>query len=125
MSLNSVGTEIWNEIAETQQLKTVWAKKAFRMTSDQMCQQVSEEYEKLKAAGVPHAVASAFLDVKPLLLENEAISRHIVKTNSDFLRSALPEVVSVDEAVMLASMDSPLTISQQKQLAQLLRAASS
>ena len=121
MSLTSVATRIWNEIAEGQQLKTQWAKKAFLLSPDEMAELEDLEYKEL-VKKYPHEVAAAFLDMKPLLLENVAISRHIQRTNSLELRNALPEVTTINEAVMLASLDRMLTRSQQKQLTELLKA---
>ena len=123
MSLNSVATPIWNEIARTQELKTAWAKKAFSLNAAQMVELVSREYEELKAAGVSPEVSKAYLDLKPLLLENVAISRHIQQTDNPSLRQALPEVTTVNEAVILASADQELSTLQQRRLEKLLQSA--
>lgn len=117
MSLTSVASEIWNQIAETQELQTKWAQKAFRLDSDQMIELEDKEYGELEAKH-GHEVAAALLDVKPLLLENVAISRFTQEQSAS--RAALPEVVSISEAVMLASQDRPLTTSQQDELRKLL-----
>ena len=63
----------------------------------------------------------AFRLVAPLLQETQAISDYILLTQRLDLRSALPEVNSVNEAVMLASTEYRLTPSQQKKLTQLLK----
>ena len=123
MSLNSVATPIWNEIARTQELKTEWARKAFSLNGEQMVKLVNREYEELKAAGVSPEVSKAFLDLKPLLLENVAISRHIQQTDNPSLRQALPEVTTVSEAVILASADQELSTLQQRRLEKLLQSA--
>lgn len=120
MSLNSVATPIWNEIAETQELATKWGKMAFRLDAEKMSELINKEYRELKERGLPFAVIKGYLDLKPLLLENVAISRHIQRTDDLSLRSALPEVTTIDEAVMLASQDQPLTLKQQEQLSKLL-----
>ncbi len=122
MSLTSVAAPIWNEIAKTEELKTEWAKKAFAMTGEEMANLVSREYQELKTKGLSFPVIYGFLTVKPLLLENVAISRHIQRTGYQGLRSALPEITSIDEAAMIASEDTPMTLEEQEQLAELLRA---
>jgi len=119
MSLTSVASEIWNQIAETQELQTKWAQKAFRLDSDGMIELEDKEYGELKA-NHGQEVAAALLDVKPLLLENVAISRFIQSKGDPGLRNALPEVVTVSEAVMMATMDRWLTEAQHEQLKALL-----
>jgi hypothetical protein len=122
MSLTSVPQEVWNEIAETQELATKWAQEVFPLTGEfAIAQQEGKEYEALRNKGIAQKIAAAYLDVKPLLLENVAISRHILQTDQLQLRSALPEVTTVSEAVMLASLDRRLTPLQQKQLEKLLQ----
>ena len=85
------------------------------------------EMAALEDRGVPGAettvapvVASAFLDLKPLLIERRAITRFMLD-HPEFLQ-ALPEIASVSEAVIYASMDRPLSPMQQKVLARLLQA---
>jgi len=119
MALTSVATAVWNQIAETQKLKTAWAKKAFALNSEEMQQAEDKEYKAL-ARAVGHDVAASYQDVKPLLLENEAISRFTQA--QPMYREALPEVTSIAEALTLASMERPLSQTQQKLLKMLLAA---
>ena len=119
MSLTSVAAPIWNEIAKTQELKTAWARMAFSLDPAKMAELEDQEFGKLKAKHGA-AIASAFLDLKPLLLERKAISAHLRKHPE--LNQALPEVNSISEAVALASMDRPLSRTEQKQLTALLQA---
>ena len=121
MGLSSVAAPIWNEIAKTQTLKTEWARKAFALDDQAMSELEDQEYQELKPK-VGQAVAAAFSDLKPLLLENQAISRYIQAQDDPTLRQALPEVVSIAEAIALASMDRPLSPSQQTSLQNLLKA---
>ena len=123
MSLNSIATPIWNEIAKTQKLRTAWGKKAFALNPEEMASLVDQEYLELEKKGLSVEVCKAFLDLKPLLLENVAISRHIQQTDSLHLRSALPEVTTINEAVILASEEQMLSTSQQRQLTKLLQDA--
>lgn len=74
----------------------------------------------LEKMGADNRVILAYRLVAPLLMENEAISAYLEETQQPTLRASLPEVISVNEAVILASMEYPLTQSQQKQLTQLL-----
>jgi hypothetical protein len=121
MGLSSVATPIWNEIAKTQKLRTEWAKKAFSLDQAAMDELEDEEYKALKAK-VGHNVAAAFSDLMPLLLENVAISRYIQAQGDLSLRQALPEVTTIAEAVILASLDRPLNRMEQTSLANLLKA---
>ena len=119
MALTSVATAVWNQIAETQKLKTAWAKKAFALNPEEMQQAEDKEYKAL-ARAVGHDVAASYQDVKPLLLENEAISRFTQA--QPMYREALPQVTSIAEALILASMERPLSQTQQKLLKMLLAA---
>lgn len=120
MSVNSVAAVIWNEIAAQGKLQTAWAKKVFAMDEEELSAQENEEYRAMKAAGTDHDVASAFLDVRHLLLEHEAITRYCRKNPQ--MRNALPEVDSVNEAILLAQGDRFLTPPQTRQLRELLQA---
>ena len=121
MGLTSVAAPIWNEIAKTQKLRTEWARKAFALDQAGMDKLEDEEYKTLKAK-VGHSVAAAFSDVMPLLLENVAISRYIRAQGDLELRQALPEVTTISEAVILASLDRPLNRMEQTSLVNLLKA---
>lgn len=118
MGMTSIAAQIWNEIAKTQTLRTVWARKAFAMNGEEIATEEDREYKILKVKE-GHEVASAFLDVKPFLLENVAISKY-TQAHPNY-RPALPEIVSISEAVIVASQDRPLNPMQQKQLAKLLQ----
>lgn len=119
MSLTSVAAPIWNEIARTQTLKTKWAKMAFALDAEAMAALEDKEFKALKEK-VGADVALAYLDVKPLLLENVAIS--LFTQAQPTYRPALPETVSIAEAVMLASKERPLSRQQQASLTNLLKA---
>ncbi len=119
MSLTSVAATVWNQIAQTQALQTAWAKKVFALNPEEMQQAEDKEYKAL-ARAVGHDVAASYQDVKPLLLENEAISRFTQA--QPMYREALPEVTSIAEALILASMERPLSQTQQKLLKMLLAA---
>ncbi len=111
---------IWNEIAMSQPLSQPWVR-LFRATPEQFPAMLDELVDKpLEQQGADNRVILAYRLVAPLLIENEAISAYLEETQQPTLRTSLPEVTSVNEAVILASMEYPLTQSQQKKLAQLL-----
>lgn len=113
----------WNEIAAGQALSPPWDK-VFRATSLEQLQALLEPMEKaLEAQGADNKVILAYRLVAPLLIENEAISGHILEDNVPSLRASLPELTTVGEAVILASEEYRLKPSQQKKLGELLRQA--
>lgn len=120
MSLTSVAAPIWNEIARTQKLKTEWARKSFLLNGEEMAELESREWKALVQKKVSEEAATAYVTVKPLLLENVAISK-FTQAQPNY-RQALPEIVSISEAVMVASMDYPLSPTQQAELKTLLEA---
>ena len=112
-------TPIWNEIAQTQEIKSpLWAS-LFRATD--LPTALQPLTARLEALNADTRTIRAFLLVAPLLRENLAISRFIEETGRDSLRSSLPEIVTVDEAMILASEEFGLTTAQQRVLLQLLR----
>lgn len=121
MSINSVAAKIWNEIADQGNLKTSWAQKAFRMDEDELIELEDREYEELESRDVDPEVIRAFLDVRHLLTERAAIASYVKKHPE--LRGGLPEVNSVNEAVLLMTGDWPLSPSQTSRLKELLNEA--
>jgi len=112
-----VAVPVWNQIGETVPLKTDWAKQMFPLPEDQMEKALALEEKRLMRTeeGV---VAAAYLKMMPLLWEREAIAQY--KAEHPEWEAALPEVNDVEEAVMLASEDLPLTRAQQGRLRKLL-----
>ena len=121
MSINSVAAKIWNEIAEQGNLGTSWAQKAFRMNEDELIELEDREYQELEDKNVDPEVIRAFLDVRHLLTERAAIAAYVKKHPE--LRGALPEVNSVNEAILLVTGDWPLSQSETLQLRELLNEA--
>ena len=107
---------IWNAIAETQPLKTGWAQQVFPLPEAEMDLALEREEARL-TADVGGQVASAYLVVMPLLWEQTAI-RHFKAAGGP--GNSLPMVETVQQAVMLASRDYPLTKAQQTSLERLL-----
>lgn len=87
------------------------------MTEARMSKALEIKEKALSKADRP-MVAAAYLLVMPLLWENEAITAYKAKHPAE--ADALPEVTAVDEAVMLATREFPLDVSQQRRLASLL-----
>lgn len=114
-------TAIWNEIAASQPLSPPWAS-LFRLNQSELTSALEKMELELESQGADARTTRAYLTVAPLLGENEAISSFLEETHRLDLRAALPEVVSVNEAVLLASREFPLNPSQQEQLTQLLQA---
>lgn len=116
-------TPVWNEIAASQPLSQPWAT-LFRMDDDQMPQGITKYLDNpAEAMGADNQTVLAYRLTAPLLMESEAISAYIVETQNEMLRSSLPELNSVNEAVELATMEYRLNQSQQEKLRQLLKAA--
>ena len=116
-------TPVWNEIAASQPLSQPWAT-LFRMDDDQMPQGITKYLDNpAEAMGADNQTVLAYRLTAPLLMESEAISAYIVETQNEMLRSSLPELNSVNEAVELATMEYRLNQSQQEKLRKLLKAA--
>ena len=108
---------IWNAIAETQTLKTGWAAQMFPLPAEEMETALEREEQRLTGEGSSAQVASAYLLTAPLLWEQDAIRAFKEMGGPG---NSLPMVETVQQAVMLASREYPLTTAQQKQLATLL-----
>lgn len=118
MALVNVADFIWNDLAKTQSLRTPWARRAFALNNQQMADLEDADYLALKDR-VGTAVASGFINVRPLFFENVAISRYVA--NHPELRAALPEIVTPEEGALIASMDNWFIQGEEKaQLAALL-----
>ena len=121
--MHQAPTPVWNEIAASQPLSQPWAT-LFRMDDDQMPQGITKYLDNpAEAMGADNQTVLAYRLTAPLLMESEAISAYIVETQNEMLRSSLPELNSVNEAVELATMEYRLNQSQQEKLRQLLKAA--
>lgn len=118
--MHQVDPTVWNRIAETQELRTEFARRVFPMEPDAQAAELALLSARLEAEGVrPPEVRAAYALAMPLLWENRAIQA-FVKENPG-LAPGLPDVADVTEAVAISSMEFPMTIEQQAQLARLLR----
>ena len=118
-----VPMRVWNEIAMGQALSEPWVT-LFRATPETFPALLDKLVDKpLEKMGVDDRVILAYRLVAPLLMETEAISSYLEETQQSMLRASLPELTSVNEAVILASTEYRLTPSQQSKLKQLLKQA--
>lgn len=118
-----VPTSVWNAIAESQPLGQPWAT-LFRATPETLPGLLEKLVDKpLTAKGADNRVLLAYRLTAPLLTENEAISAYLIESNRQELRSSMPELTSVSEAVTLASREFRLLPSQQTKLRTLLSEA--
>lgn len=118
-----VPTSIWNEIAQTQPIKhQPWAR-LFPLSSDKLLPELAKLEQKLERGVADARVVRAYLLTAPLLTETVAISRYLEASGSNSLRSSLPELTSISEAVDLATAEFRLNPKQQAQLRQLLTKA--
>ena len=115
-------TPVWNEIAASQPLSQPWAS-LFRLNLEDLTKELGKLEKTLEQKGVDATVIRAYLLTAPLLVENEAVSSYIEEMGRLDLRSSMPELCSVNEAVILATMDYRLTPSQQARLTKLLKQA--
>lgn len=112
-------TVVWNTIAASQPISPVWAP-LFRANPTEQATRLSGLTAQLDQRGLSPAAIRGFLLVALLLSENEAISAYLEESGRMDLRAALPEVTSINEAVILATMEYRLTPSDQTQLQQAL-----
>jgi hypothetical protein len=97
--MHFLDSQLWAEIAYTQDLKSEWAKDLFNCPEEFLDDRLKEEADFLRKLGFSHKVIIAYHHVLPLVLENEAISKFISYKDDIALRHALPEIVDEHEAV--------------------------
>ena len=118
--MHQLPARVWNAIAEEQPLTTAFASRLFPLSQPKLDSALEKETEKLKGNGVSDPlVRQAYLTMAPLLWENKAIQAFA--TDHPEHQAALKDVEEVNEAVLMASQDAPLSTSQQQQLRELLQ----
>ena len=121
--MRQVAMRYWNEIAETGLVKREpWAT-LFRLPAEELSPALEKLDAELEKAGADARTILGYRLVAPLLLENVAVSAYIEQTGQTHLRSSMPELLDLTEAVMLASQEYRLSESQQLLLRKLLAAA--
>lgn len=121
--MHQAPTPIWNEIAATQTLKTDWARTMFPKTPEALDEALEAEADELEAAGHSDKAIVAYQEAKPLLLENEAISRYVAENERPELRGSLPEVLNPAEAVQLMAAEHNLGANEKAELQAMLEKA--
>lgn len=112
--------QILNKIAATVELKHRATKLLFQMNQEDLDRFLADQYQALIKAGHAPVLASAYQALEPLMLENEAISLFVMLMEDLTLRSILPEILTKQEAVLIADRDLMLTTAEQSALFDLL-----
>ena len=116
-----IAAPIWNIVAEKGKPQTWYGRGLFHLPEEVQERDQDELASTLEAKGCDPKVARAFLNVAPLYLEREAISRAAKLVPK--IRPAVPEVLSLEEAVALGTMEDFLTPPQASLLRKLLMQA--
>lgn len=117
--MHGIPEELRQSLAEG--MKHPQIKALFSMSSDELNTAMDSQANLLvEKSKVTPRVALAYLAFAPLMVENEAISRFVVDSGNSSLRMILPEVVSVQEALNLATREYRLTEQEARQLYRLL-----
>lgn len=108
-----IPTTVWNQIAPMA-THPQW-RRLFSMDRETLGKAMSALATRLEAEGVAPEVALAYRELAPLLQERQAIQAY-----SRTSPTPLPEILSTNEALMLAIQDHHLRASQTKVLRKLL-----
>lgn len=115
-----VNAALWNAIARTGQCRTPIGQ-LFSLTQEQQNQAHEREANRLEQLGVDPEVALAYLTVAPLLAERKAIADYKRMHSANLsLADVLPEVNTIQDAVILATRQHRLNREQATQLTELL-----
>lgn len=111
---------VWNAIAKGQPLNKPWSI-VFNIAQEQLQQGLEELVNQpIRATGADEPTLQAYRRVAPLLVEHAAISAYVAQQNDSSLRTALPEITCVGDALMFAAVEYQLTPAQQANLKKLL-----
>lgn len=119
--MHQIAAAVWNAIARTQELRSPSFKALMAMPQNELAQALASQATALEQNGTPDSVINAYQQMAPLLVENEAISAYINHVENLDLRAALPEILSANEAVLIASNDHFLNAEEQQTLLIMLR----
>lgn len=108
---------IWNRIAETQPLRTDWARQMFPLPADDLARALEAEEARLAEEAGSAVVAAAYLTVMPLVWEAEAIRAFQEEHGPT---GSLPMIETAQEAAVIASADFPMTADQIRTLRSML-----
>ncbi len=120
LRMHQAPTTVWNGIARNQPLSHPWSI-LFRMTPEELPRGLESMVDQpIEAMGADSQTVLAYRWVAPLLIENVAISAYLDRSPGSGLRASLPEITSVGDAVMFATVECHLTFPQQAKLKKLL-----
>jgi phosphohistidine swiveling domain-containing protein len=116
--MNQVAASIWNRIAELTPPRTTYGRRYFRLPENELTRAKELEAQELLRKGFDPTTVGAFQEVAPLIAEPEAISNFARTVPS--IREALPEILSIPEAVQMQSRSHRLNPTQRQRLTGLL-----
>jgi len=118
-----IDTEYWNAISKMSNVKYYIFYRIFSLNDDVFIKFIDRAYELLIENGYSHKAASSFIDVSPLLFENKAISKSLHNFEHKYfeLRNTLPEILSVNEAMILMTQEKMLNDLQKDELFKMLQ----
>ncbi|MET4482973.1 hypothetical protein [Bradyrhizobium sp. F1.13.3] len=116
--MHQAAARYWNQIAESQPLKTEWAQQMFPLPQEDMDLALANEEKRLIRETSNPVLAAAYLKIMPLLWENAAISTYLKDNPSQ--KAAIPPIENIAEAIMIASKDFRLTTRELMKVGEML-----
>lgn len=114
--MHNVATPIWNEIAPLAKHSS-W-KYLMALNQERQAEALEQIADALRAKKVDPLVILSYLEMAPMLQEQHAIRTYL--QSHPQLRSAFPEILSANEAALMAQNDRWLKPSQTRALSKLL-----
>ena len=111
-----VPPETWPAIAALGPMRTTWGRALFQLAPDDLVETLEQHAQAADEAGADPQEVQAFQLVAPLMVERVAIANYLRTQGTAQLRAALPEVLSPQEAVLLAALEYRLDPAQQERL---------
>lgn len=112
--------QIRNQIARMPEIRFESIRKLLELTDEELEQQQLDQKERLLKAGHSDRTAVAYLNLAPILMENNAIQTFLIKTGSLDLRQSLPDLESAEETASLAVKEYQLSPDEVKDLKAML-----
>jgi|ERR1017187_3122180 hypothetical protein len=103
--MDQVLQEIWNQIAEEETLKTKWAQRMFNIPPNEIEDELDKEYNRIMTKVKNQITAFAFIEIFPLLAENEAIENFLSNHPRFLEQKILSPLWSIKEAIYIASKE--------------------
>ena len=115
-----VAAPIWNQIAKSGKVQNPVLKSLMSLDQEKLTAELETQADILESKGYSDSVILAYQTVAPLFLERHAIQSWMADNERVELMRALPEVVSIDEAVALMTLEYRLGEMEADPLRQLL-----